>query len=400
MHCTFVWFRDILKFRIPHIFLIAALITLSIDSYSKGLSFSVEDVERRTAHLDSMEFVLYYRYDSALMDSTYLSNGETMSLLRRGVKELHNSSIIIEKVKMSTFSSPEGRYNYNLDLAKRRCDYLRKWFRLNDVDLEVTHSHYDVARGEGIKRRAYRYLRKSIVTIYYRRIEATFVEPMRGVDLPLGAEIYESVKSDVAQVDDYQIEDYWHEEYERRRIYPLAIKTNLLYDLVTALNVEVEVPIGKRFSIMVEDVFPWWRLGPNGGRKYAFQMLELGLEPRYWFYLTKGEGLPLRGHFVGVYGMSSIYDFQWDRDGGYQGEYWSVGATYGYTLSISRWFNMEFSIGLGYLEGDYRYYMPGQNYEALYADKYRKGKVRYIGPTKVKVSLVWPIPIDYKVLAK
>ena len=40
-----------------------------------------------------------------------------------------------------------------------------------------------------------------------------------------------------------------------------ALKTNLLFDAVTALNFEVEVPIGKRFSVMVEDVFPWWETG-------------------------------------------------------------------------------------------------------------------------------------------
>ena len=47
----------------------------------------------------------------------------------------------------------------------------------------------------------------------------------------------------------------------------LAVKTNLLYDAVSALNFEVEVPVAGRWSVMVEDVFPWWHID----NKYAFQ---------------------------------------------------------------------------------------------------------------------------------
>lgn len=178
--------------------------------------------------------------------------------------------------------------------------------------------------------------------------------------------------------------------------YYIALKSNLLYDAVGAFNAECEFPIGERFSVMVEDVFPWWRFGPNHGRKYAFQMVELGVEPRFWFPSKKYVS-PLKGHFIGLYGMSAIYDFQWNRDGGYQGEYWSVGITYGYALPISKFFNMEFSLGIGYLFSDYRHYLPGQDYEALYVDKYNSGVLNYVGPTKLKVSLVWPIPIKYKI---
>ena len=58
----------------------------------------------------------------------------------------------------------------------------------------------------------------------------------------------------------------------------IALKTNLLYDLITALNFEIEIPIGNKFSIAVEDVFPWWSWGPHD-RKYCFQMWEMGIEP-------------------------------------------------------------------------------------------------------------------------
>ena len=178
-----------------------------------------------------------------------------------------------------------------------------------------------------------------------------------------------------------------------------AVKTNLLYDAVTAVNFAVEVPIGERWSIVAEDVFPWWSWGPNSN-KYAFQMVEIGIEPRYWFY-KKEDADVLEGHFVGVYGMSAKYDFQWDRSLCYQGEYWSTGVTYGYSLPVKEWLKLEFSASVGFMRSNYRHYQPSPEYENLYLDEYRTGVLSYFGPTKVNVSMVIPLKFDtQKVMQK
>ena len=174
----------------------------------------------------------------------------------------------------------------------------------------------------------------------------------------------------------------------------LALKTNLLYDAVTALNFEVEVPIGSCFSIMVEDVFPWWETG----NKWCFQMWEIGVEGRFWFRRWDPRGTEkLRGLFVGPYVMSSMYDFQLDRKLNYQGEYWSAGVSAGYAVALGRknkkWGTMEFSLSAGYLQTDYRHYLPTESYDKLIRDRYRVGKASYFGPTKAKVSLVIPINV-------
>ena len=44
----------------------------------------------------------------------------------------------------------------------------------------------------------------------------------------------------------------------------LAVKSNLLFDLASALNVELEVPMGKRWSVAGEWMFPWWRSNKSG----------------------------------------------------------------------------------------------------------------------------------------
>ena len=177
---------------------------------------------------------------------------------------------------------------------------------------------------------------------------------------------------------------------ERVKATIFTLNTNLLYDLVTALNFEVEVPIAGHFSLMVEDVFPWWETG----NKYCFQMWEMGVEARYW--LKGWDRLStdkMRGFFVGPYVMSSKYDFQNDRKFNYQGEYWSVGATAGYAVALGKkkWANLDFSLSLGYLLSDYRHYNPGAQYEWLLKDPYNVGKYTWIGPTKAKITLCIPI---------
>ncbi len=179
------------------------------------------------------------------------------------------------------------------------------------------------------------------------------------------------------------------EEKKRGRTYTPALKTNLLYDAVTAVNLSLELPIGKRFSIMFEDVCPWWTMGVNGN-VYCFQIWEMGVEPRWWFK-SKGN---LRGHFFGLYARSGLYDVQYDKSVCYQGEYWSAGLSYGYAWKLGKKLQMEFSLSLGYLSMDYRSYQPDPQYEFLY--KYQDGNLSYFGPTKLALSLVWPITFGKK----
>ena len=175
----------------------------------------------------------------------------------------------------------------------------------------------------------------------------------------------------------------------------MAFKTNLLYDAVSALNFEMEFPFAGRWSVMVEDVFPWWETG----NKYCFQMWEMGAEGRYWFKSWEPySSYKLNGLFAGVYGMSSRYDFQWDTSLNFQGSYWSSGLSFGYVRPIGakKRLNLEFSLAVGYLHTNYQHYLPTDSYDRLIRDKFRAGKLSYFGPTKAKISLVVPICIIEK----
>lgn len=169
-------------------------------------------------------------------------------------------------------------------------------------------------------------------------------------------------------------------------LWPLvAIKTNLLFDLALAPNLELEVPLGQRWSLNGEFLFPWWLID---GHKYCFQSLAGGLEARLWLGNRTARS-PLRGHFAGLYAEGGMYDLQWKKRG-YQGDYFvTAGVSYGYSMPLGRHWNLEFSLGVGALYTPYRRYDASDDYRTLYWQK--DGSYTWIGPTKAKISLVWLI---------
>ncbi|MGM9872153.1 MAG: DUF3575 domain-containing protein, partial [Muribaculaceae bacterium] len=70
--------------------------------------------------------------------------------------------------------------------------------------------------------------------------------------------------------------------------------------------------------------------------------------------------------------------------------HWGAGIEYGFALPIARRLNIDFTIGLGYLGGEYREYIPIDNCYVWQATKYR----HWWGPTKVEISLMWLIGRD------
>ncbi len=180
-----------------------------------------------------------------------------------------------------------------------------------------------------------------------------------------------------------------------------AVKTNLLYDAASVVNFAVEVPIKEKYSVLYEHHCPWWLWG---GNKYCIELLSFGGEFRWWFKPqetpTRSKQLlrdELAGHFVGVYGWGGIGDFQWGRDFGcYQFDFWSAGLTYGYSKPIGKKLNLEFSISAGYANIPYKHYVPSDDWEFLVRDPMKEGTLKYLGITKIQISLVMPIQFKWR----
>lgn len=381
---------------------------------------------------------IYYRWDRYSIDSTYMGNAVRMHELD---SILNRSRSIVDSLSIVSSASPEGNVRYNDRLSRNRGMALQRhlesldrrgairafnvvplgsnfpeFLSMLDSTGRVPYSrdiisefkshpgeHPDsiyrrVMRLRGgypysyIKRNVLPYLRYAEIEVYSRPgfpplPEPQFVMPVAGALksgndglMPLNSNGLDMMRN--AHASSSRRRGYW---------YP-ALKTNLLYDVVTALNAEAEFPIGRRFSILVEDVFPWWKWGTND-KKYCFQLWSMGVEPRWWFRRTDRKDW-LSGHFAGAYAMSGKYDLQWKKSPCYQGEYWSAGLTYGYAMPICKWLNMEFSVSAGYIRSDYRHYQPDEDYDHLYRDKFKVGSISWFGPTKLKVSLVLPLGKD------
>ncbi len=174
---------------------------------------------------------------------------------------------------------------------------------------------------------------------------------------------------------------------ERKPLF--AIKTNLLYDAVTALNVEIEVPIGKRWSVSGEWVFPWWQ-APKADLTLEFMSGHGAV--KYWFG-DRAYKEVLTGWSLGAYGGAGKYDLQLFNVNGEQGEFVDFGLQAGFAHKIGKALRLEYAIGVGYVQNDFK------KYDKVNDTKYGNIKVfrypwetkqrQWIGPTSAKISLVW-----------
>ena len=172
-----------------------------------------------------------------------------------------------------------------------------------------------------------------------------------------------------------------------------AIKTNLLFDVVSFVNLELEMPIGERFSIAGEVVFPWWTFdsGTADSNRNRIHLLNINLEGRYWFG-NRAQKQTMTGWFAGIYVGGGLFDFESNAKG-YKSDFFIMGGIsggYGHTINKKGSLRMEYSLGVGYMQADYIYYeahySPGGEWHPV-SDKY--SRYSWFGPTRLKVSFVW-----------
>ena len=168
---------------------------------------------------------------------------------------------------------------------------------------------------------------------------------------------------------------------EKKPFY-LAIETNLLSDALVIPNIGAEVGIYKGLTIGGNYQNIWLRNSAYT-RWYRFEGFEAGIN----YYINK-EKRPFKGHHIGIYGQLVTWDFT-IKGRGYLAERWAYGGgiSYGYALPIGRRFNLDFEIGVGYLGGNMHEYIPEDGHRVWqFVEPFR-----WIGPTKVGITLQWLI---------
>ena len=369
------------------------------------------------------EFAIHYRFDRVDVDSSYMDNAAAIDTIRFCLTH----SVHIDSITVYAWASPEGGYPHNKWLSEKRAAAAKELLlslaadttKLNEGKikisplaenwpglLELVEKNYRranrerllrILRVEGIGEETRKWrIRNLDDGETWNYLKRHYMKQLRsatwvcvwtsvGAIAPL-PEIRDSLRAPQSGLG-RTVEAVGRPVSE----FSFAVKTNLPADLVTAVNLGVEVPLGENFSLNAHFTFPWWTAGPYGN-KYALQMLDAEGELRWWF--APGEER-LQGHYFALQGSGGKFDLQWGRDiGCYQCYNWGVGLSYGYSMSLSEHWNLEFALTLGYLAIDYQHYVPSPDWSVLIRDDAKAGVLHYFGPTGLKVSLVYPFHIQ------
>ena len=134
----------------------------------------------------------------------------------------------------------------------------------------------------------------------------------------------------------------------------IAIKSNLLYDLTTTLNMGGEVRCDDTHTISLSLNYNPWNFGGNKKMKHFNNGKMLGIENRQIAHNR------------------------------YQGNLAGFGISYGYQWIISPQWNLEAGISLGYAHLNYKRY--GQSEGAALLEK---SSCNYWGPTQAGISIIY-----------
>lgn len=166
----------------------------------------------------------------------------------------------------------------------------------------------------------------------------------------------------------------------------VALKTNALYWATTTPNLGVEVSLGKKHSVQLfYGLNPWKQ---SGGDQSSLRHWLLMPEFRHWFCQS------FNGWFVGVHLMGGQFNagsvdlpfglFDELETRRYEGWFAGGGVTAGYQWPLSKHWNLEASLGIGYDYIKYDKFRCGECGEKLKSDH-----TNYFGPTKLALSVMY-----------
>ncbi len=389
-----------------------------------------------------VDLKIYFHYDLSQIDPNYMSNRQALNL----ADSLLRDSLFISTlrtIEITAQSSPEGSVEHNKKLSERRRESLEQYFiashpqidpslwsfksvaenwelfhqhLVEDVNLPHREEILSISAGsreadnkEWLLKTMYdgqpwQYIKENILPSQRFGASVLFIPlfdpPAEPEPEPIPEPIAPEKQEIVVEKEEIipTIEPITQAEPEE--IVPtvlFALKTNLLLDAVTAVNLAAEIPIGNRLSVVGEVIYPWWRSWPNN---FTMQIESYHAELKYWLGERTRDNR-LAGWSVGAYGGWGRYDIQLFREEGVQGDFYDLGAQICYSHPIAKNLHLEYSLGLGYLSTDYN------DYQMTYAtDEFGDVKVipypwinsslKSLFPSRVGVSLVWHITSSKK----
>lgn len=175
----------------------------------------------------------------------------------------------------------------------------------------------------------------------------------------------------------------------------VAVKSNLLYDATTTPNIGVEIGVGRQQTINAVYGLNAWSFRRHGEKSMAKHWV---VQPEWrWWFCSR-----FSGHFIGVHAMGGEFNaanaalpvpgffFGGENIGSQvksmrcQGAFAGAGFTYGYQYPLSRHWNLEAEIGVGYNHVWYSRYACGEC-----GGKLAGGNTNYAGLTKLGLSIMY-----------
>lgn len=319
---------------------------------------------------------IYFRNNSALVLRDYRTNGDVLSRIDTALAA--RPLLSSDTIQIVGYGSSVGSEAYNQRLALQRARAVRTYLRWQYPYLR---NRALMTRGAGFGSAASPALQRYATVLMPRDVDAApsveppvdscKVEPIS--ELPLQEFGQRPVSSFVPM-----------EETDRSRPSAgprFALKTNLLYWAALTPNIEAEYYFARRWSLNLEYQGAWWS---NPQNHQYFRIMAASPEIRFWVAHREH----FRGHFFGLYGGVGSYEFMRKAQSGVQGEFYiSGGISYGYSFRVGRRLRMEASIGIGYLLTEYREY----HWDAGCYVYDRTKRQTFIGPTKAKLTLTYPL---------
>lgn len=170
----------------------------------------------------------------------------------------------------------------------------------------------------------------------------------------------------------------------------MSLKTNLVYDALLIPNVGAEFYLGRNFSTGINTMFGWWK---NDKRSWYRRAYGADIYARKWFG-EQAKRQPLTGHHAGIYVAAFTHDIAQNGKGEIGGKpggnifdkaNYSAGVEYGYSVPLTNRLNIDFTVGVGYMWGEYSKYKRIDDCYVWQSTNNRN----YIGPTKLEISLSW-----------
>ncbi|WP_300700190.1 DUF3575 domain-containing protein [uncultured Phocaeicola sp.] len=169
----------------------------------------------------------------------------------------------------------------------------------------------------------------------------------------------------------------------------VAVKTNLLSDMVLSPNLGIEVGLAPKWTLDVTGQFNAWKL--SNDRRWKHWAIQP--EARYWLcdrFSAHFLGAHVHGGQYNIGGIDGKLKFlgtdtQKLKDARYQGWFVGAGIAYGYAWILDRHWNLEAEIGFGYSYTRYDKYRCSGGGKKMEANKPHHS----VGPTKAAINLVY-----------